>query len=143
MVPAVHHTVLHAICRRSDRTCWPLVVVQATLKASDTDAVKISKELWGKMNPSYDSSATRMMSAAQESVSSLHSRWITAARPLRLLYLQLLPTALDVGVSFVRWKWFTTQPTWTAFTPSRRASATTGGKTISLTTWRRMRATLR
>ena len=54
-----------------DRTCWPIVVVQATLKASDTDAVKISKELWGKMNPSYDSSATRMMSAAQESVSSL------------------------------------------------------------------------
>ena len=43
--------------------------LQATLKASDTDAVKISKELWGKMNPSYDSSATRMMSAAQESVS--------------------------------------------------------------------------
>lgn len=46
-----------------------LAAVQATLKASDTDAVKISKELWGKMNPSYDSSATRMMSAAQESVS--------------------------------------------------------------------------
>ena len=40
------------------------------MKASDTDAVKISKELWGKMNPSYDSSATRMMSAAQESVRS-------------------------------------------------------------------------
>jgi len=40
------------------------------LKASDTDAVKISKELWGKMIPSYDSSATRMMSSAQESVRS-------------------------------------------------------------------------
>lgn len=42
------------------------------MKAGDTDAVKISKELWGKMNPSYDASATRMMSAAQEAMEMVY-----------------------------------------------------------------------
>ena len=34
--------------------------------------MKISKELWGKMNPSFDASATKMMSAQQESMEMVY-----------------------------------------------------------------------
>lgn len=45
--------------------------VQATLRANDTDAIKISKELWSKMNPTYDAGASRGMSTSQEAMEAV------------------------------------------------------------------------
>ena len=43
--------------------------VQSALRAGDTDAVRISKELWGNSNPSYDSTSVPV-SANREAVRS-------------------------------------------------------------------------